>query len=190
MTVNYKSYKDVLELAKSIDENDYKNVDFIVVDNSEDEIEYENLSVGLEDIFKNSNKNYSVLKNVNSGYAGGNNLGIKFALEELNVDYIWILNPDTVITSGSILELLRTIEFTDIPVATCKMVDYYSGACQYDDKSVDFLGHRKDCNTQGIFRADFLGGTNISLKKDVIERVGLFEEKYFLYFENNESLKG
>lgn len=189
ITVNYKSYRDVLELAKSIDENDYKNVDFIVVDNSEDEIEYENLSVGLEEIFKNSNKNYFILKNVNSGYAGGNNLGIKFALEEPNVDYIWLLNPDTVITSGSILELLRTVEFTDIPVATCKIVDYHSGACQYNGESVDLSGHRKDCNTKGIFRASFLSGANIFLKKDIIERVGFFDEKYFLYFEDNEFFK-
>ncbi|MCX7760076.1 MAG: glycosyltransferase family 2 protein [Hydrogenothermaceae bacterium] len=187
ITVNYKSYQDVLELAKSIVDNRYENIDFIVVDNSEDELEFSNLESSLKEVFKGSDKKFYLLKNVNTGYAGGNNLGIKFAALNLNPTYIWLLNPDTVITENTAMELIRTVEFTDVPVATCKIIDYNSKLCQYNGSIVDFNGI-KDENF-GIFRASFLSGANIFMKKEVIDKIGYMDERFFLYFEDNEYFK-
>ncbi|MEJ5173100.1 MAG: glycosyltransferase [Hydrogenothermaceae bacterium] len=186
VTVNYRSYEDVIDLAKSIVDNTYKNIDFVVVDNSEDDVEFENLRSSLKEIFIDG-KNLYLLKNSNTGYAGGNNLGIKFAIENLNPAYIWLLNPDTVITDNTPIELVRTVEFTDVPVATCKMIDYHSKLCQYNGFKVNFDGINGE--DTGIFRVSFLSGANIFMKRGVIDKIGYMDERFFLYFEDNEYFK-
>ncbi|MEZ0323912.1 MAG: glycosyltransferase [Hydrogenothermaceae bacterium] len=184
ITVNYKSHQDVCELAYSVINNSYPNIAFIVVDNSEDEEEFLNLEKCITEAFRGSQKKFYILKNKNTGYAGGNNLGIKFAIENLNPEYIWLLNPDTVITENTPIELVRTVEFTDVPVATCKIVDYYTKLCQYNGLKVDFNGIKEE--KSGIFRVSFLSGANIFMKKEVIDKIGYMDEKFFLYFEDNE----
>ena len=51
----------------------------------------------------------------NLGYTGGNNRGIKKALER-NADYILILNNDTVLDSSAVSKLVETIKNVDGPV--------------------------------------------------------------------------
>lgn len=185
ITVNYKSYRDVLELADSIVINPYQDMSFIVVDNSEDESEFKNLKTGLEEIFSGVEKDFSLIRNDNTGYAGGNNLGIKFAIDRLDPEYIWLLNPDTVINDNTPSVLVKTTQTTKIPVATCKMIDHFTKKCQYDGRGVYYEG-TKFWDEEKIFKAEFLSGANIFMEKEVIEKVGYMEEKFFLYFEDNE----
>jgi Predicted glycosyltransferases len=96
ITVNYFSSEYIKSLSKSIVDSDYPNIDFIVVDNSENEEEFNKLKNILKEAFRETaSKQYYLLKNVNNGYAGGNNLGIRYAIENLKSEYIWLLNPDT-----------------------------------------------------------------------------------------------
>ncbi len=46
----------------------------------------------------------------NRGYAGGNNIGIRYALGKGDCGYIWILNNDTVIEKNALVEMLRCAE--------------------------------------------------------------------------------
>lgn len=186
ITVNYKTYKDVLELSNSIMENPYPNLNLVVVDNSEEEEEFKALEAGLKTIFTDSDKKFFLIKNCNNGYAGGNNIGIKFAIQSLNSEYIWLLNPDTIIAKHTPLELLKTVKFTNIPVVTCKILDYYTNNCQYDGKRVYLDGGIEDVHQNEISIVSFLSGANIFIRSDVISKVGYIEEKFFLYFEDNE----
>lgn len=131
-----------------------------------------------------TSKIFKDIKNQNTGYAGGNNLGINFCLENIRPRYIWILNPDTVIDDNTPIELIKTVEYTDVPVVTCKMIDSFSKSCQYNGKNVSYNGGLSE--TYGIFRARSLSGANIFMKTEVIDKIGLFEEKFFLYFEDDE----
>lgn len=189
VTVNYKTSEYVLELAKSVVNSNYKNIDLVVVDNSEDDEEVEKLRYGLGEIFGKSGKNYHIIKNINNGYAGGNNIGIKYSVQHINPAYIWLLNPDTIIGKGAALELVKTVEYTDVPVATCKIIDYTDHyKVHYNGKHVSYTGLENTGKKKGdnIFRVKFLSGANIFMKKEVIDIVGLLDERYFLYFEDNE----
>jgi GT2 family glycosyltransferase len=69
---------------------------------------YEEMFVAKSTIGKPTNpKMYIIETKVNLGYAGGNNVGVRFSLKSLNVDYIMILNNDTAVPSNLISELIR-----------------------------------------------------------------------------------
>jgi GT2 family glycosyltransferase len=188
ITVNYFSSEYIKNLAKSIIESDYPNIDFIVVDNSENEEEFNKLENILKEVFKETTtKQYYLLKNINNGYAGGNNLGIRYAIENLKSEYIWLLNPDTKIEKNTPLELLKTLEYTDVPVITCKIKNYDDENVQYVGDNV-FLGGAENLKDYGLRYVKFLSGANIFMRSEVIEKVGYINEDFFLYFEDNEFL--
>jgi hypothetical protein len=188
ITVNYFSSEYIKNLAKSIIESDYPNIDFIVVDNSENEEEFNRLENILKEVFKETTtKQYYLLKNINNGYAGGNNLGIRYAIENLKSEYIWLLNPDTKIEKNTPLELLKTLEYTDVPVVTCKIKNYDDENVQYAGDNV-FLGGAENLKDYGLRYVKFLSGANIFMRSEVIEKVGYINEDFFLYFEDNEFL--
>ncbi len=188
ITVNYFSSEYIKNLAKSIIESDYPNIDFIVVDNSESEEEFNKLENILKEVFGETiTKQYYLLKNINNGYAGGNNLGIKYAIENLKSEYIWLLNPDTKIEKNTPLELLKTLEYTDVPVVTCKIKNYEDEKVQYAGDNV-FLGGVENLKDYGLRYVKFLSGANIFMKSEVIEKIGYINEDFFLYFEDNEFL--
>ncbi len=189
LTVNYFSSDYLQKLAESVVKNSYPNINLLVVDNSENEKEYENLKNTLETIFKNApTKRFYLLKNKNTGYAGGNNKGVEFIKQNLpDTKYIWILNPDTVISENTPLELVKTVEYTDVPVATCKTLMYENDKVQYAGSNV-YIDGIDDNKDYGIFYPKFLSGANIFIKSDILNKLPnpLFNEEYFLYFEDNE----
>ena len=83
--LNYNGYKDTLKCIKSIQENEKSlNYKIIVVDNNSKDDSIKMLSK-IEDIIL-------IQRDINDGFAGGNNLGIKYALNKFNSKYILLLN--------------------------------------------------------------------------------------------------
>jgi|GEM_PF-912255 hypothetical protein len=184
ITVSYFSSDDIAELSKSIAESNYPNLHFVVVDNSEDEAEFKKLSEILKETFKKTQKKFFIIKNENTGFAGGTNKGIKFSIENLKSNYIWILNPDTIVDINTPFELLKTLLYTESLAVTCKIKDLKTKKCLYDGlKSSETPFDEQD---MGIIPATFLSGANILIKKELIEKIGYFREDFFLYFEDND----
>ena len=184
VTVSFFSSDDIDELSQSIANSNYPNLNLVVVDNSEDESEFRKLNEILQKNFKNTQKKFFIIKNQNTGFAGGTNKGIKFAIENLNASYIWILNPDTIIDKNTPFELLKTLLYNDSLAVTCKIKDIKTGKCLYDGiRSSETPFDEQDI---GIIPALFLSGANILVKKELIEKTGFFREDFFLYFEDND----
>ncbi len=143
----------------------------------------------------------------NLGFAGGYNLGIKEVLNK-NADYILIVNNDTIVHPEMLKNLLRTIESDPGVGVTVPKIYFAKGHEFYKDKyKPDELGkviwyaggyidwsniksiHRGvDEVDQGqydkIESIEFASGCCILFKKEVLEKVGLFDERYFLYYED------
>ena len=181
ITVNFFSSDDVFELALSLKKSDYEKIYLVVVDNSEDETEFKKLQDGLKEIIP---ERFFLIKNINNGFAGGINKGIKFAKEELKSKYIWILNPDIVVDKKSPFELLKTLLYTDSLVVTCKAKDYKTGLCLYDGLKASEVPFKEE--DIGIIPALFLSGGNFFAKAELFEKIGYLNEEFFLYFEDNE----
>lgn len=102
--LHYLTYKDTVELIRSIEE---KIVDcpyqIIVVDNGSDNDSGERLKACSVD--KENVTILSAEKNV--GFAKGNNLGIKYAVKNFAPDYVIVLNNDTLMIQDNFIEKIE-----------------------------------------------------------------------------------
>lgn len=132
----------------------------------------------------------------NQGFAKGNNTGIKFTLKHLKPQYMLLLNNDTVVDSQFLTELIKTAE-SDDKVGLVGPKTYL-----YDDKNVIQAagGGNIDLSRgeshevafmledHGEFdktiKLDYVGGSCLLIKREVIEKVGLLDERYFMYWED------
>lgn len=163
-------------------------------------------------IFKKKYKNNQYVSTINSdsnlGYAGGNNFGIKIALKE-NCDYLLIANNDLLFDENFLINLYQEITSNNkIGLVGPKIYfakghefhkDRYSpselgkiiwsaggqmdwnnilgsniGIDQYDQGQFDFSDHK----------LDFLSGACFLIKSNTLKKIGLFDEKYFMYLED------
>lgn len=91
--LNYNTYEDAICCAESILKSDYTNYEIIIVENGSKNDSYEKLN----EVFKNNSKIHLIKSEVNLGFAKGNNLGIDYARQELNADYVFVTNSDIVV---------------------------------------------------------------------------------------------
>lgn len=134
----------------------------------------------------------------NLGFAGGNNVGIRYALAA-GFDYVWLLNNDTVVDEHTASELIKRMQ-ADPRIGMCGSTMYY-----YDTpdivqclagSSFDFakaigtpIGYGKpfDQKTASLAdvesRLDHIAGASLMVSRAFLEQIGLMEESYFLYFE-------
>lgn len=104
VVLNYENYQDTIECVNSILEQTYRKFNIIIVENGS---KNESFSI-LNDLFGN-NPLIKILKNeINLGFAKGNNIGIKYVREELKIDFIFMLNSDTILNK-SLFEEVRCL---------------------------------------------------------------------------------
>jgi GT2 family glycosyltransferase len=201
--VNYNNNQTTRDCLGSLEELNTEGIDLnmVVVDNASQE------KFSSEKKYQKFN-----LKIINSeknlGFSGGQNLGIKFALEN-GADYIVVLNNDVILDKNLIVELLKTFENTDCGIVSPKIyfakghefhkdrykaselgkVIWYAGG-KIDWQNV-LASHRGvDEVDKGQFEkleeTDFASGCCEMIKKEVFEKAGFFDERYFLYYEDND----
>ncbi len=186
ITVNYNSYKDTIELIQSIlklESNSY-NYEIIVVDNASNynpEKEIRGISESIK----------FIRSDINLGFAGGCNLGIKKA----SGNYLLFINNDAVITGNCLEILLKTFyQNPDAGIVSPKFHFYYQpGIIEYAGYTNinAFTGRNKMIGTnlpdKGQFNdlkeTDFCHGGGMMISKKIIDIIGLMCEEYFLYYE-------
>ena len=165
-------------------------------------IEVENRLVGK--ILKGITTNYPLVfiqTGENLGFAGGNNVGIRYALAKDDFEYIWFLNNDTVIEKDTLSKLVR--KFEEYKKEGKKVGIIGSKLLYYDNPNIiqgiggiynkwfavaKHLGvFEKDKgqydNEQILDKIDYVIGASMLVSKEFIKEVGLMCEDYFLYFE-------
>lgn len=129
----------------------------------------------------------------NLGFAGGNNLGIKRALRA-GVDYVVLLNNDTVVGPTAIKKMVATFEKRkEIGVVGPVIKHQTKRGMRFDygGKINWLLGrtyhlNRLDHRDKQLQERDFVSGCCLMVKKDVLNKIGLLNEQYFLYLEDVE----
>lgn len=190
--VNYNDANDTIDCVQSLLQLQYKDYRIIVVDNKSTD---ESLQKLKELDAKGTIK--LLQADENNGFSAGSNIGIQFALDSLQADFIWLLNNDTVVTQNSLTQLMKGFEGNcNIGVTTAKtyywsnksMIWYAGGAINsktsrtehwhYDEIDQDTLGSEKNVPVT------FVSGCCMLIKKNVIEKIGYLDEDYFLYEED------
>jgi hypothetical protein len=134
----------------------------------------------------------------NLGFAGGNNVGLRYVLSRPELDCVWILNNDTVVRPDTLRKLVDALE-GDSTMGICGSTLLY-----YDDPQVvqalaggsynrwlalpTHLGAEIAASTpvsreEIERRLAFVGGASMLVRRRFLETVGLLDEGYFLYFE-------
>lgn len=130
--------------------------------------------------------------NQNYGYAGGNNIGIQYSIK-CGTPFIWILNNDTLVTKDCLSELLKFYQETPkAGIVGSKMFYFHKPNCLQGvgGKFNKFTGtgshigeNEKDYGKYDSANIDYPIGASVFTSKEFIERVGLMNEEYFLYYE-------
>lgn len=183
ITINYNGWQDTCELIASLKQYEDYPYEVIVVDNASRGEDVQRLRVACPDV-------RIITSEDNLGFAGGNNLGYRYAGGE----YIFFLNNDMVIKSPVLLPLVRRLEEGAwAGVSPCILF-------LHDSQRIQYYGYREMSPitlkhvTRGFdaaCRSDFLqpGETEVlhggamMVRRDVIERIGTMTEAYFLFFE-------
>lgn len=201
LTYNVKDdLLDCLRSVKKLTQTDCQ-LRTVVVDNNSDDQTVEAVKGEFSDV-------KLIVNSKNLGYTGGNNEGIRYCLEQ-GADYILILNPDITVDKNLIKELLAVAETKKSGIVGPKI--YFSPGSEYHrdrykpsdlGKVIWWAGGKLDWNNvmtvhRGVDEVDSgkynqtektatIPGTAMFIKREVFEKVGLFDDKYFLYFEESD----
>lgn len=189
--VNYNNCFDTTQCLDSLKEIDYNYHEIYIVDNNST-----NDSVlKLDRYISNYPKKIHFIKsNKNLGFAGGNNLAIRKALES-DFDYFLLLNNDTVVEKDFLSEMLSIADRDDNIGIIGPKIRYFHNPqlIWYAGGYIDwfrFSGVHYGLNEidrgqyDQIREVSFITGCCMLIKREVIEKVGLLCEDYFLYNED------
>ena len=178
-------------LIKSLDSlqkvKDEAEIEIWVVDNASSDKSFEKAKS------KFNNINF-IKNNQNLGFGKAHNL----VLRKFKTEYVLILNPDTEIKKGVISKMLQFMEDNpNVGAATCKIL--------LPDGSLDWASHRGFPTPLASFmyflgddslyhlskrrmdkahEVDAISGSFFLTRKSVLDKVGLFDEDYFMYAED------
>lgn len=134
----------------------------------------------------------------NLGFAGGNNVGLAYCLQDPAIDYVWLLNNDTVVEPGAAAALLAQLD-ASYGIGMCgTVVRYYDRPdtlqCLNGSRFSPWTGV-----TTGIavnrpasspydaaavaHETDMVLGASLAVSRQFINAIGPMDESYFLYFE-------
>ncbi len=184
--LNYKVKNLALKCLNSVLASSFKPTHVVMVDNSSgDDIEKE---------LPKSERVEFIQTGQNLGYTGGNNVGIKHLLK-YDLDYIWILNPDLTVDKKALEILTNKSEQLGAGISCPKI--YFEGSKKlwyaggiFDKANV--LGSHRGVDEQDTGKydtdqeTDYATGAAMFISRQVLEKVGLFEERYFLYYEDSD----
>ncbi|MFH1456931.1 MAG: glycosyltransferase family 2 protein, partial [Patescibacteria group bacterium] len=177
--VNY-----IIDCLNSVFNSDYLELEVVVVFNGNKDGSYEIVREKFSQVICVFNKK-------NLGFSKANNQGIK----KSTGDIVFLLNDDTVIHRELISILSKELTISEaIGIVGPKI--YY-----YNSKKIWFAGGKIDWERQKTYhigvdvkdgklkndkkrKVDFITGCALMIKKEVINKIGLLDEKFFAFYED------
>jgi len=190
VALNWNGKKFIDPLVESIAKQKLKNIEieFLFVDN--------NSSDGSVEYFrkKYNRVNFKVVQNdANYGYAKGNNLGIKQAEGQ----YILVCNNDLVMDESLVQNLYDELLRNEADLVVPKLMflnkpGYINNAGSVLDKENSWpvsevgFGEKDEGQYNTVREISAFCGACVLFKRDFLETVGLYDNKFFMYFEDSD----
>ena len=180
--LNYNAGELLLNCIGSIKKSAYKNLEIIVVDNISTDKSQETCKEKYPDI-------KLVQNNENFGYCEGNNIGIR----EAKGDYIIILNPDTIVESNWIKELISAYNkfgeglYQPKHLSLNEKTVYMSAGNMLNIFGFGYArekGNKDENQFNKIEEISYASGTCLFTSSAVLKKVGLFDPFIFLYHDD------
>lgn len=183
VTINYNGWQDTCEMIASLKRYETCPYEVIVVDNASRGDDIKHIAASFPDVT-------IIRSEKNLGFAGGNNLGYKWAKGE----YIFFLNNDVVIQAPVLEVLIKHLLRPHIG-GVSPMIRYYDPPHKIQYFGYQKMSHITLKHTTPPFdtihpekyfidgETDVMHGAAMMLSRKVIEQVGVMAECYFLYYE-------
>lgn len=178
-----------------------------LVDNDSGDGSYETLLAEAEArCWLKDNRVAVVQSGHNGGFGAGNNVGIRRgAPDGRHADLVYLLNSDAIPQRGAIRALIQRLENHPEAGIVCSRIRGMDGephhtAFRFPSVAGEFEGQARTGPISKIFRnkivalpqpdeslqVDWSAGASMMIRSEVLDQVGLFDEGFFLYFEETD----
>lgn len=226
VVLNWNGWLDTIECLESLLRSDYGDHQIVVCDNGSRDHSIERLTEWADGVlevkghratpkpipyllFDSPEEAFSaapiastpiifIRNGMNLGYAGGNNVGMRFAIEMLNAQYVWVLNNDTVVDQRAISSFAKAFEMRpDAGVLGSRLMQYRSpdtiqalgGGQLHPRFARDTQVGRGQQSHEALhepMELEHVVGASMFIRSDAVQDVGLLDESYFLYREETD----
>lgn len=181
IVLNYNGKDTLPACLASVYQSDYSNFEVVVVDN--------NSKDGSFEAAKNQfSRAHFIRSPQNIGFAKGNNLGLRFALEKF-ADFVLLLNNDAFLQKNTLSMLLEAAQEKKSPAIFNPLI------VNKNDQKIWFAGgeikwlqmknvHLTKTTAAKIYPTQYCTGCAMLVSKEIFKKIGLFDERYFLYYED------
>lgn len=180
IVVNWNDSETIRKCLPSIMASEHPSFRVIVVDNGSNAEELIAFGI-LEEKFKGTCVHF-VRNAENRGYCGGNNAGLQYILDNHFDGDVMILNPDVEMEQNT-LSIMAAAMVEGVGIVTPRVV-HPSGKILFD--GIRLAGYRQEhvIGDAGMpVSTDFAQGTCMLIRRSLIEQIGLFDERFFFYWE-------
>lgn len=187
LVLNWNGRVDTERCLRSLEKIQYPHYKIIIIDNGSTD--------GSQSYFRSHFPDCHLIEtHQNLGYAGGNNVGITYALKE-NFDYILLLNNDTIVDPHLIHPFLKT--FSEHPSAGIlgtkiylmdqpNRFDHFGGMWNSYKMAFDYYGYHAEEDSLSFEEPkslDYVCGAAMMVRSSLFKQIGLLDARYFLYWE-------
>ncbi len=182
--LNWNGKEDTLSCLKSLKESSYSPYLPIIVDNGS----VDNSCLAISKAFPEA---HLISTGKNLGYAEGNNVGIRYALQN-NCNLILLLNNDTEVYPLFLEKLIKEMEVRpDISILGARpllfsspdKLDHLGGKWNAEKGEFDLVGLHAPAGFVLKEELDYVCGCSILIRSTVFQTIGLLEADYFLFWE-------
>ncbi|MBC8103828.1 MAG: glycosyltransferase family 2 protein [Cytophagales bacterium] len=184
--VNYKGADDTIACLSSLAAQEGVDLEPLVLENASGD--------GSAEKIRSAHPGVGLIESeTNTGFAGGNNLAIRHALQG-SCDYLFVVNPDTVMEPDCLRQLLACAQ-ANPDAAVVGPAIYW-----YEDRSVPlFTGSTLDFDAPSMHHlttdvrkehnascreVPWTTGCAMLIRADLFRRIGGFDERFFCYYED------
>lgn len=181
--LNWNGKNDTLACLQSL--NGYPEI--IVVDNGSND--------DSVDAIKNQFPTVQVVETgINLGYAGGNNVGIEIALKQ-GADAVLLLNNDTIVDPEMMNRFIEAAQkdpsvgiWGGYPLrfSNPEHLDHLGGIWNGEKGDFELIGLSEKKGFRTDKSLDYVCGCSIFIRREVFEKIGLLETKFFLFWEESD----
>ena len=201
--INYNFENFTIQLIESISRHTIKNLNYqiIIVDNASDKDSFNKLQAYLNQ-FKDQNNIQLIRNKINTGFGGGNNLGVTKA----NSKYYAFINSDVILESDCLTAMNSFMDgHSEVGVSTPQMLNmegknkacfnhFISPAYEILGRStLQWINPKKYPNIRKKYneplKVDTVAGSFMFFRASDFDKVGGFDPKIFLYYEETDICK-
>ena len=182
--LNYNGGDDLIKCLDSVYKLSYLNKEVVVVDNDSGDDSFE--------FARKKFRTFNFIKNrKNFGFAKGNNVAIRWALEKM-ADFIFLLNNDAQIEKDALDKMVRVMQRNKelgivspiIYKNNKKEVWFAKGKINWLKMRTEHISPGKHDLNLPFYNTDYITGCAMLIKSEVFAKIGLFDERFFLYYED------